>query len=181
MARSLYGEASGEPSSCNTTKERLSNHAALYTPAADFHRDPITRGLEVATPASMSPPLHIPRSPSLEINELGAQFFFNTYTFDGPPYSATYLSWLSEAYREDRPRHALREALQAAGMAGMSNVWRDSSAASTAKTQYCRALAATNLALRDPEEAIQDTTLMAVILLGAFEVSFCSRYLTQQV
>lgn len=108
---------------------------------------------------------------SQPINELGAHFFFANYTCDEPPLSEAYHSWLTKTYFEDRPNHALRAAIEAAGMAGISNKFYAPHVAFKSKGQYGRALAATKQALSDPVESVADTTLIAVILLGLFEVT----------
>lgn len=60
-------------------------------------------------------------------------------------------------------------------MAGISNISDAPEVASKSKRQYGRALAALNQALNDPTQALADTTLMAVILLGLYEVDWASR------
>ena len=73
-------------------------------------------------------------------------------------------------YLKDKANHPLREAIEAAGLAGISNSSYAPELAYRSQEQYVRALKATNKALRDPSESLSDTTLMAVILLGLFEV-----------
>lgn len=79
-----------------------------------------------------------------------------------------------QSYSEDG--HVLREAIEAVGMAGISNVSDAPDVASKSKRQYGRALASLNQALKDPTQALADTTLMAVILLGLYEVDQVSRF-----
>jgi hypothetical protein len=116
-------------------------------------------------PISISYPLSQP------INELGANFFFAKYTFNEPAFSSDYHDWLTQSYFEDGPNHVLRAAIEAVGMAGISNVFHAPHVASKSKEQHCEALAAMKQALNDPVQAIADTTFMAVILLGLFEVT----------
>jgi hypothetical protein len=104
------------------------------------------------------------------IHEVGAHFFFANYSCDEPPLSKGYHAWLTQIYFENRPHHALRAGIEAAGMAGISNRYYAPYVAFKSKEQYGRALAATKQALSDPVEAVADTTLMAIILLGLFEV-----------
>ncbi|KAF2191228.1 hypothetical protein K469DRAFT_720220 [Zopfia rhizophila CBS 207.26] len=126
----------------------------------------------VSLPASDSNalfPLSIPSALSQSINEIGAHFFFANYLFDGPPYASNNRAWLTQTYCEDRHNHALRVAIEAVGMAGISNMFHAPHVAVKSKEQYGRALAAINQALGDPVEMIADGTLMAVILLGLYE------------
>lgn len=55
-------------------------------------------------------------------------------------------------------------------MAAISNIGDAPTIAAESNREYCRAAAAVGRALKDPVEAIADTTFMAVILLGLFEV-----------
>jgi len=115
-------------------------------------------------PISISYPLSQP------VNDLGANFFFAKYTFSEPPYSSDYHAWLTKSYFEDGPNHILRPAIEAVGMAGLSNVSYAPNIESKSKEQYCKALAAMKQALDNPVQAITDTTFMGVILFGLFEV-----------
>ncbi len=111
-------------------------------------------------------------SPSLShpITEIGACFFFANYTCDEPPFSKDYHAWLTRTYYADRSNHAVRAAIEAAGMAGISNTSYAPGVAAKSKEQYGRALVATQRALDDPAETMADTTLLAVMFLGLFEV-----------
>ncbi|KAF2095066.1 hypothetical protein NA57DRAFT_44915 [Rhizodiscina lignyota] len=106
---------------------------------------------------------------SQPVNEIGVQFFFSNYSCYEPPLSEAYHVWLTNAYREAPANHALRAAIEAAGMAGISNTFYAPEVASRSKEKYGQALAATKQALCDPAEAVADTTLITVILLGLFE------------
>jgi hypothetical protein len=128
-----------------------------------------------ATPAFLTSllPISISYTLSQPINEIGAHFFFANYTCNEPPLSEGYHVWLTKTYYEDPPNHGLRAAIEAAGMAGISNKFYAPQIASKSKEQYGRALAATKQALSNPIDLVADTTLATVILLGLFEVSPC--------
>ncbi|ORY13038.1 hypothetical protein BCR34DRAFT_562645 [Clohesyomyces aquaticus] len=114
-------------------------------------------------PTGISPGLSQP------INEIGAHFFFANYTCDEPPLSKEYITWLMQMYTEGNNNYALRASVEAAGMAGLSNIFDAPDIASKSKEHYGRALAATNRALSNPVEASTDMTLAAVTFLGLFE------------
>ncbi|KAH8680288.1 hypothetical protein BGZ61DRAFT_456511 [Ilyonectria robusta] len=118
-----------------------------------------------APPTSL--PLGISYPPSQPVNNLGASFFFTKYTFNEVPFCGDYHDWLTQSYFNDGS--VLQAAIEAVGMAGISNVSYAPYVASKAKEQYCKAVTAVNLALGDPVQAAADSTLMAVILLGLFE------------
>lgn len=114
-------------------------------------------------------PTSISHALSQPINEIGAHFFFANYSCNELPLSEDYHAWLTQMYCEGRSNHALRAAIEAVGMAGISNIFYAPDVASKSKEQYGRALAATMQALSHPVEAVADTTFVTVILLGLFE------------
>jgi hypothetical protein len=120
------------------------------------------------SPISISYPLSQP------INELGANFFFAKYTSNDPPFASDYNDWLSQSYFQDGASHVLRAAIEAVGMAGISNVFHAPHVSSKSKEKYREALVAMKKALNDPVQVTADTTFMAVILFGFFEVTQAS-------
>jgi hypothetical protein len=66
---------------------------------------------------------------------------------------------------------ALNAALNAVGLAALSNIRMSPRMMLKARREYTTALSQTNHALRDPFLSKQDDTLAAVVLLGMFEVS----------
>lgn len=127
-------------------------------------------GTEVNLPTAPIHALSISHPLSLPINVLGANFFFAKYTFNGPPFSSNFHDWVTQSYLESGPNHVLRAVIEAVGMAAISNVSHAPHVASRSKKQYCKALTAMTQALNEPVQALADTTFMAAILLGLFEV-----------
>lgn len=134
--------------------------------------DPLTFGSMAFIPSSSfavrisSPLLQSP-------NELGANFFFAKYVFNGHPFAISHRNWLAKCYLQDCPG-PLGAAIEAAGMAGISNISDSLHLAYKSKERYRDAVAAAKQALDDPAQAADDVTLMAVILLGLYEVQFDS-------
>ncbi|KAF2113508.1 hypothetical protein BDV96DRAFT_688501 [Lophiotrema nucula] len=126
---------------------------------------------DLTSPSTSSTPLPSSISPSLcqSLNEIAAHFFFARYTCDQPPLSRGYQAWLLETYCNAPLNHALRTAIEATGMAGISNVCYAPEIAAQSKALYGRALAATNRSLEDPLEMAADETLITVIFLALFE------------
>ncbi|KAK3937231.1 hypothetical protein QBC46DRAFT_461014 [Diplogelasinospora grovesii] len=120
-------------------------------------------------PSSISYPLSQPA------NELGANFFFARYT--GPlneaPFSSDFVDWLTQSYLFENTlsSRVLKAAIEAVGMAGISNTSHAPDVFSRSRARYCEALAAMNQALHDPDQAISDATLMAITLCGFFETA----------
>ena len=166
-ARALHEQGSTQyPGSCI-------NHDAITQSSSSTRSASPTRRDESSTFAFQLPN-SIPYTLSRPISDLGSHFFFANYACDGPPPYEGFDTWLTKTYFEDRPNDALRTAIEAVGMAGISNKFHAPHIASKSKEQYGRALAATKQALSDPIKSVADTTLMAVIVLGLFEVSLAS-------
>lgn len=123
---------------------------------------------EIDSYISFHPPFSIFNTLSQPIEELGGNFFFTNYTFDESPFSGDYHAWLVKSYFEDG--NVLRTAIQAVGMAGISNISPAPHITSRSRERYCKTLTTVQQALNNREEARTDATLMAIILLGLFEV-----------
>ena len=80
-------------------------------------------------------------------------------------------SLLPALYQGDSSGGPLSSALIAVGLAGLSNTTNAPEHTSMAHESYSVALSLTNTALRDSIESREDRTLMAVLLLGLYEVS----------
>lgn len=119
-------------------------------------------------PVEIPTPLVISES----VKEHAVRFFFANYSCNKPPLSEGYHAWLTKMYFEDDSNTAIGSAIEAAGMAGLSNVFYAPEISAKSRELYGQAIAATTEALIDPTSAVADTTLMAVILLGLFEVGF---------
>ena len=115
-------------------------------------------------PTSISPQLSVPT------HDIGANFFFAKYAMNDHPDSGDYQRWLAISYHGDLPSNMLRAAIEAVGMAGISNVSYAPHIAAISRKRYQGALAAMKQALSDPVEAVADTTFMTVIVLGLYEV-----------
>lgn len=102
--------------------------------------------------------------------DLGAQFFFTHFTCDEPPYSKEHHSWLLGLYYNDA-NQAFKAAVEAIGMVALANIYYAPEIASISKERYWRALVATQNALEDMDQSVADSTLMAVLSLGMYEVS----------
>lgn len=113
---------------------------------------------------------HSPYRPAQSIDEVAANFYFTNYTYDEPSLAKNYHKWLVAAYHQANAEPALKAAIEAAGMAGISNIHQDAAMAAKSKEKYCHALAAVAQALRNPTESSMDTTLMTILVFGIYEV-----------
>jgi hypothetical protein len=65
-------------------------------------------------------------------------------------------------------------AINALGLAALANMKMSPALMMTAREEYTAALACTNQSLKDPVISQADSTLMAVMFLGMFEVCDCT-------
>jgi hypothetical protein len=85
--------------------------------------------------------------------------------------------YLSTIYVDQRVGIPLRQAIAAIGLAGLANFWKAPSIMAQANNAYCTALRLVNMGLGNIEEAKSDQTVVAIMLLGLYEVQ---RSLLQQ-
>jgi hypothetical protein len=107
------------------------------------------------------------RELSTPVEEQATCFFFHNYVLDD---FIGYYSYVPSVYSVLPAGCALAEAITSLGMAGIANSRKDTRLMISANLKYMSALRTINGALRDPYEAITDQTLVAVMLLGLFEV-----------
>ncbi|KAF2260281.1 hypothetical protein CC78DRAFT_28884 [Lojkania enalia] len=101
------------------------------------------------------------------IDEYAANFYFSKYIFVESPFSEGYYAWLAQSYSQNG--HILRTAIEAVGLAAISNMMYAPRVATRSKIQYCKTLTCIRRAIDNPIEATSDSTLMAVILVVLFE------------
>ncbi|KUI52888.1 hypothetical protein VP1G_10546 [Cytospora mali] len=99
---------------------------------------------------------------------MAANFFFNNFVVEGPLTTDTNYEFLVNIYR-NHPDSAAVHAMEAIGLAGLSNISHDHHLRIEAQKRYGRALTTTNYSLGDPVQATSDLTAMSVLLLGQFE------------
>lgn len=78
--------------------------------------------------------------------------------------------YMSTIYANEPVGVPLRQAITAIGLAGLSNFWSAPNIMAKANSAYCSALRLVNSGLSNIEEAKSDQTLVAIILLGLYEV-----------
>ncbi|OAP56352.1 hypothetical protein AYL99_09531 [Fonsecaea erecta] len=125
-----------------------------------------------ATSPQASMTIEYPLSPSS--HALGANFFFAKYSPNDGSSFRNYHAWLIQSYSEQGPNNVLRKAIEAVGMAGLSNVFYAPNVKSQARAQYFAALVSMQQALNDPAQAVSDATFMALMLLAFFETVDCN-------
>ena len=138
------------------------------------------------TPAPPEPSiaeiLDVPRQLSLSLEEKANCYFFHNFVSKDIAYPTGNLSYLPIIYGQEFSESVLSEIVTAIGMAGIANLQNSPDAMIAARQKQVAVLRDVNVAIQDPENAKTDRTLMAVLLLGLFEVNFLSlEIITQNI
>lgn len=131
------------------------------TPTINFSADPahMVEHTEVAFSG-----LHV----SLE--DQATDYFFHNFVSENPTLVTVYSHVLPTLYRHGSSFNALPKIIDAIGLASLSNVKHSPELMVAAGKKYAGVLRAINASVQDPKEASTEQTLMAVMLLGLFEV-----------
>ncbi|PYI01879.1 hypothetical protein BO78DRAFT_326544, partial [Aspergillus sclerotiicarbonarius CBS 121057] len=105
------------------------------------------------------------------MEELAKGYVFTNYIARGN--RGAYMPYLSTLTKH-LENSAVNDALSAAGLAALSNIYMSPRLMSTAREYYMSALSQTGHALNTAVLCKKDGTLAAVVLLGMFEVMTCS-------
>ena len=121
------------------------------------------------------------RSLSIPLEDESTYYFFNTFLTDddSSDYSRNaYSSVLPILHRQDSSFGVLPKIVNAIGLASISNRKHSPEVMVAASQRYAGALRAINASIQNSSSATTDQTLMAVMLLGVFEVySILNAYL----
>lgn len=110
-------------------------------------------------------------APTTSVEDQATCFFFGNYVA-GTEMVNTFgnYQYLSTIYADQPIGVPLRESISAIGLAGLANFWRAPTIMTKANIAYCSALRLVNSGLGNIEEAKSDQTLVAIMLLGLYEV-----------
>ncbi|EFX05235.1 c6 zinc finger domain containing protein [Grosmannia clavigera kw1407] len=156
------GAIKGSPSS-TTSKTR--SPVRDYSPLSESH----TSDWPVAPPITRICSL----APSFR--ERGTAYFFSRYvTIDENAlhqrFDFIYDIWKPGPATCDSQMDAVMASMAAVGLGGLSQLTHSKEIFSSARESYGTALRLVNAALKDPEEAVKDTTMLCVLILGVFEM-----------
>lgn len=110
------------------------------------------------------------RSLSVPLEDEATYYFFHNFVSEDPTSATAYSQVLPDLYRQDSSFSALPKIIDAIGLAGIANVKHAPELMVAAGQKYARVLRAITASIQDAKEASTDQTLMAVMLLGLFEV-----------
>jgi hypothetical protein len=144
-----------------------SPESSSSSPPSDHH--PTSQDLTESTPISEALVLR----PMLrsDVEELSTSLYFATYVSNPRlSHNRDDFYFLPKMFATADQRSCLHQAVKLVGLASFANRWNPADFETQIRGGYARAIQATNAALQDRVECLQDETLMAVWLLGAFEV-----------
>lgn len=114
-----------------------------------------------------------PESMTLEIvpsiEEQAQGFFISNYVAQPSVVPRGQFEWVTEFLSQPHTKEILLASVNAASLAGLANTTKSPAIMQKAQTAYVSALRLTNSALRVKETAVQDSTLISVIMLGMYE------------
>lgn len=109
--------------------------------------------------------------PSQDASFMAVTCFINGFLED------SHFDYLPPLYLQSPPSSPLVVATQCVATASLASDWRNSTLMIEARRQYSEAIKLTNAALCSPVDALQDHTLISVLLLALFEtVAFEGRH-----
>lgn len=138
--------------------------------SSDKPLPPSNLGSWSSTPAA---PLMYNLNPSCM--ERGTAYFFSRYvTIDENAchqrYDFVHDIWKPISLLPEKQVDGVLASMTAVGLVGMANMTKSKATLESARKSYVTALRLTNNALRDPIEAVKDTTMLSVLILGLFEM-----------
>ncbi|KAH8895108.1 hypothetical protein GQ53DRAFT_779886 [Thozetella sp. PMI_491] len=107
--------------------------------------------------------------------ERGTAYFFSRYvTIDENAchqrFDFVYDVWKPGVLASDRQVDGVLASMTAVGLMGLANMTKSGELMDAARKSYGTALRLTNYALKNPVEAVKDTTMLSVLILGLFEM-----------
>jgi hypothetical protein len=113
-------------------------------------------------------PAYFNINPSIE--DRAAAFFVTNYVIGDHGPTRGHLDRLADLYESDSLDDSLVAAVHAVGLIGYSHSVKAPELLPKAQSQYTKALRLTNAALRCPTAVKKDSTLMAILILGIYEI-----------
>jgi hypothetical protein len=108
------------------------------------------------------------------LDDLGVNFFMSTYVGDDPTVSQFH--YLPKFYAKNGYSNTgLQQSITAAGLAGYAKTVCRKDLHDAARKRYVTAIRGINAAISEPETAVQDATLMSIIMAAMFEVLIIPR------
>jgi hypothetical protein len=124
-----------------------------------------TQLMQMATCIPFPFELHTP------VGDQAACYFFRNYVLDDSSTNGPF-QYLNSIYNNEIIGPAMRDSIEALGLVGLGNFWQSPEMKFQANRKYNSALRLVSSRLRSEQEAKENQTLVAVMLLGLYEVYF---------
>jgi hypothetical protein len=139
------------------------------SPSSPNSHQPGSQDLRVSTATSdaliLTPPLQN------DVEDMSTCLYFSTYICNPRlSHNRDDFYFLPKMFVTAGPDSCLHQAVKLIGLAVFANRWNPAGFQKQIRAGYARAIQATNNALANPVEYLRDESLMAVWLLGSFEV-----------
>ncbi|KAL2170184.1 hypothetical protein VTG60DRAFT_5136 [Thermothelomyces hinnuleus] len=104
--------------------------------------------------------------------EDGFAYFFSRYVTADETVSCQRFDFLREVWKPSHDAHkdGVLASMTAVGLMGLASTTQSPCLMDAARKSYCTALRLTKHALQDPTEAVKDSTMLSVLILGVFEI-----------
>lgn len=169
-----------ESQALSTKRQRLANtrkpRHAVNTPPKDdhlslVHTSPTSADSLLSTYSnSTSPASILTLNFGTSAEEQASCFFFRNYVLEEHQFHNGNFQYLSDLYASEEIGESLLETVACLGLVGLANFWKASNIMRSAHAKYYSALRLVSSRLSNVEEAKSDQTLVAVMLLGLYEV-----------
>ena len=159
-------EVTSDSETRHVSRRTRSKMPASNVPSGLLHQD-----------TSRTPSLSLLDRPRMQNwEEQATCFFFHRYTLqsshnDNPGW----LDFLPELYQQSEPDSALAHSTRAVSFASLSSASSVKNLATKGHQSYGLALQMVNASLKEPGEVLQDSLIVAILLLALFEVCCSSR------
>lgn len=167
----------------SVTPEPRTRPLSLVVPPTPLASSPVTREVDyddnlLISPESGSWPVTPPMAQFYNLaptcQENGFAYFFSRYvTADETP-SHQKFGFLREVWRpvpmSEAHIDSVLASMTAVGLMGLASTARSPELMDAARKSYGTALQLINHALKDPAEAVKDSTMLSVLILGVFEM-----------
>ncbi|EFY87516.1 hypothetical protein J3458_009018 [Metarhizium acridum] len=167
----FLGEAS--PSSEEDYAADCARGETRVSLSGSSHRDYSSRTSTALTATAITNTSRIPYGPTDSLQERGIAFFFARYvaTDHGcyQNYDFIYDVWKPPPTYDTDSTDCITASMTAVGLTSLSKLTRCPETFRRARQSYTIALGLANLALSNPTEAVKDSTMLAVLILGTYE------------
>ncbi|KAA8644209.1 Zn(II)2Cys6 transcription factor [Aspergillus tanneri] len=160
-----------------TVRNDFYQNISSYSQVVPMRATPILWQNQAPKDVYFTSPLGVCLYPT--VNDLGTAVFFKQYARQPPPYcnnfpSPTFFDFASTILSRDTSNQTALSCIMAVGLAGLANIRQHDHVMFEARKYYVRGLNLVNKALHTPSDAVQDTTLLSVMLLQFFELITCT-------